>query len=105
MMRNECCKKNMCVSPAREIVYPTRKEVVKTYSEETVKHIHPVHTTVVNYHTVKNEHVYPHTTSYENILSEVEFNNGNNVAGLTDQDSTGDYSDKCCKGRRRGYWF
>lgn len=83
-MRDRCCHKNSNVSPAQEIVYPTKEEVVKTYSEETVKHIHPIHTTVVNCHTVKNEHLYPHTTSYENVVNEVEVGDGGSVAGVTD---------------------
>src|SRR5690625_1812643 len=55
----------------KEIVYPVKQNVVHTCSEETVKHIHPSHTTVVNHHLVKNEHIYPHSTSFENTFNEV----------------------------------
>lgn len=124
-MRNKYCHNNSYVSPAKKIVYPTEEKVVKTYSEETVKHIHPIHTTVVNCHTIKNEHLYPHTTSYENVVNEVDVNDGNSVAGVTDGFGSGavggagssgyggqsgqcNYSckcGKCCKRPRRRRWF
>lgn len=104
MRRHGCCKQNSHVSPVNEIVYPTKEEVVKTYSEETVKHIHPIHTTVVNCHTIKNKHVYPHTTSNENIVNEVDVNNESEVAGVTDQFG-GFGSGKCCHKRRRSRWL
>lgn len=114
-MRDYCCKKGSDVSPTKEIVYPTKEEVVKTYSEETVKHIHPVHTTVVNCHTIKNEHLYPHTTSYENVVNEVDDGSGNSVAGVTDDYGQGYGRPSChsgykggrkqCGRRRRRPWF
>lgn len=105
-MRDRCCKNNSYVSPANEIVYPTKEEVVKTYSEETVKHIHPIHTTVVNCHTIKNEHLYPHTTSYENVVNEVDVNNNTGVAGVTDNMGMGPgFQGSCCHKRRRRRWF
>src|SRR5699024_374415 len=112
-MRRGCCHKggNCChqgtqVSPTQEIVYPTQENVVKTYSEETVKHIHPIHTTVVNCDTIKNKHVYQHTTSYENVVNDVDFNNGNDVAGVSDNmfGNHYGYSGKGRKRRRRPRW-
>lgn len=105
-----CCHHGTQVSPTQKIVYPTQENVVKTYSEEMVKHIHPIHTTVVNCHTIKNKHVYPHTTSYENVVNEVDVNNGNDVAGISDNMYDGysgnyGYSGKGCKRRRRPRWF
>ncbi|HLS20670.1 MAG TPA: CotD family spore coat protein [Bacillota bacterium] len=77
-----------CQQPVKEIVYPVQNNVVHKCSEEVVKHIHPMHTTVVNHHLIKNEHLYPHTTSVENTYEEIEmYNNGapggNQVAGAT----------------------
>ncbi|WP_170937517.1 CotD family spore coat protein [Terribacillus saccharophilus] len=50
----------------KTIVDPVINNVEHTYSEEVIEHIHPVHTTVVNHHKVKNVHAYPHTTSFAN---------------------------------------
>lgn len=115
-MKDYCCynKKPCDDSKTKEIVYPTKEEVVKTYSEETVKHIHPIHTTVVNCHTIKNEHLYPHTTSYENVVNEIDDNN--DVAGVMGQHGCACGRPRCnChhKGhyhhhhrrRRRDFWF
>lgn len=66
-----CVGKCHCNKP-KEIVYPTRENVKKTYSDETVRHIHPSHTRVINNHTVRNEHLYPHSTSYEERVNEVD---------------------------------
>lgn len=67
-----CMKPCQCHQPVKEIVYPTKEDVVHKCTEETVKHIHPSHTTIVNHHLVKNEHLYPHTTSVENTFDEVD---------------------------------
>lgn|SRR5690625_3638554 len=68
---------NQCQQPVKEIVYPVQNNVVHKCTEEVVKHIHPMHTTVVNHHLIKNEHLYPHTTSVENTFDEVDmFGNG-----------------------------
>lgn len=61
-----------CGCPPKQIVHPVQSNVVHCCSEETVKHIHPSHTTVVNHHLIKNEHVYPHSTSFENTVNEVD---------------------------------
>lgn len=61
-----------CQQPSNEIVYPVKENVVNCCTEETVKHIHPSHTTVKNHHLIKNEHYYPHTTSTENFVNEVD---------------------------------
>lgn len=60
-----------CQQPVKEIVYPVKEDVVHKCSEETVKHIHPSHTTIVNHHLVKNEHLFPHTTSVVNTFDEM----------------------------------
>lgn len=67
-----CQKPCHCQKPAKEIVYPVKENVVHCCTEETVKHIHPSHTTVVNHHLVKNKHVFPHSTSVENTFNEVD---------------------------------
>lgn len=92
-----CPRQNCgCQSP---IVYPTKENIVHCCTEETVKHIHPSHTTVMNHHLVKNEHEYPHTTSVENTYSEIDVNgggrppfggnNGNQVGGAMNQNNSG----------------
>lgn len=53
-------------------VHPTKVNNVHTCSESTVKHIHPSHTNVINHHTVKNVHEYPHSTSYQNVTNSVD---------------------------------
>lgn len=61
-----------CQQAVKEIVYPVKEDVVHKCSEETVKHIHPTHTTVVNHHLVKNEHLFPHTSSVVNTFDEMD---------------------------------
>ncbi|WP_163537621.1 CotD family spore coat protein [Gracilibacillus sp. YIM 98692] len=67
---------NPCGMPAKNIVYPTKCNEVHTCSESEVNHIHPSHTNVVNHHLVKNKHFYPHTTSYQNTVDEVNIYGG-----------------------------
>ncbi|MDC3415336.1 CotD family spore coat protein [Aquibacillus salsiterrae] len=62
-----------CHHPVEEVVYPTKYNEVHTCSENTVEHVHPSHTTVVNHHLIKNAHVYPHSTSYANEVDSVDF--------------------------------
>lgn len=81
----------------KQIVYPVKENVVHCCTEETVKHVHPSHTTVMNHHLVKNEHVYPHSTSVQNTFNQVDVNGGgrppfgggpgNQVAGASNQNS------------------
>lgn len=116
------CRGKCQCGKVKEIVYPTREEVKNTYSEETVKHIYPSHTTVVNNHTIRNEYYYPHTTSYEERVREVEVRgaqdrpgtNGD-VGGVMDHDHHhhhhhhgGGRPCGCgwgpCRCRRRGWW-
>lgn len=59
------CKCPVCV-------YPTKVNNVHTCSESTVKHIHPSHTNVINHHTIKNVHEYPHSTSFHNVTNSVD---------------------------------
>lgn len=67
------CRPNFgCQQPANEIVYPVKENVVNCCTEETVKHIHPSHTTIRNHHLIRNEHFFPHTTSTENFVNEVD---------------------------------
>ncbi|WP_040982311.1 CotD family spore coat protein [Oceanobacillus jeddahense] len=42
----------------KTIVHPTKHQYVHTSSESVVNHIHPVHTTYVNHHMIKNQHPY-----------------------------------------------
>ncbi|MFS0752364.1 spore coat protein [Oceanobacillus sp. 1P07AA] len=71
----------------KTVVHPTKHNCVNTCSESVVNHIHPSHTTVMNHHTVKNKHFYPHSTSFQNQTNNVNeyggsFNVPNNqVAG------------------------
>ncbi|WP_240407253.1 CotD family spore coat protein [Gracilibacillus halophilus] len=65
-----------CQMPSNTVVCPTKSNVVHTCSESEVNYIHPSHTTVVNHHLVKNKHHYPHTTSYENTVNQVNMNAG-----------------------------
>jgi spore coat protein D len=56
----------------KTIVHPTKYNCVNQYSESTVNHVHPSHTTVMNHHTVKNNHVFPHSTSVQNTVNSVD---------------------------------
>ncbi|MBY7142772.1 spore coat protein [Virgibacillus sp. NKC19-3] len=56
----------------KKIVHPTKHNCVNQYSESVVQHVHPSHTTVMNHHTVKNKHVYPHSTSMQNTCNSVD---------------------------------
>lgn len=53
------------------IVYPTKQNCVNQFSESTVNHVHPSHTTIMNHHLVKNKHFYPHSTSVQNTVNSV----------------------------------
>ncbi|MGN8647036.1 CotD family spore coat protein [Gracilibacillus sp. HCP3S3_G5_1] len=65
-----------CGMPTKKIVYPTKYNEVHTCSESEVQHIHPSHTTCVNHHLVKNTHFFPHTTSYQNTVDQVNVYGG-----------------------------
>src|SRR5690625_6142644 len=65
-----------CHKPVKQCVYPVKENVVHNCTEETVQHVHPSHTTVKNHHIIKNEHVYPHSTSVENSTECVDINCG-----------------------------
>lgn len=74
--RSHCgCPQPNCGCP-RTIVHPVRENVVHRCTEETVKHVHPSHTTVMNHHLIKNKHFFPHTTSTENTCKEVDVYGG-----------------------------
>lgn len=55
----------------KTIVYPTKQNCVNQFSESTVNHVHPSHTTIMNHHTVKNNHFFPHSTSMQNTTNSV----------------------------------
>lgn len=122
MSRNYCgCRgKCRCQRP-RQIVYPVREDIQNRYTEERVQHIHPSHTKVINHHTIKNEHLYPHSTSCENRVNEVDVRGAyeggrNEVRGVSSREKCdgrvgGRRDDRhhhgncgCCHGRRRGWW-
>ena len=74
--RSHCgCPRPNCGCP-KTIVSPVQENVVHCCTEETVQHVHPSHTTVMNHHLVKNEHFYPHTTSTENTFQSIDVNGG-----------------------------
>ena len=56
----------------KTIVYPTKHNCVNKYSESTVNHVHPSHTTIMDHHLVKNNHFYPHSTSVQNTWNSVD---------------------------------
>lgn len=56
----------------KTIVYPTKHNCVNKFSESTVNHVHPSHTTVMKHHLVKNKHFYPHSTSVQNTCNSVD---------------------------------
>ncbi|MCF3941957.1 spore coat protein [Oceanobacillus alkalisoli] len=55
----------------KTIIYPTKHNCVNQFSESTVNHVHPSHTTVMNHHLQKNKHFYPHSTSVQNTWNSV----------------------------------
>ncbi|MEI3607430.1 CotD family spore coat protein [Pseudogracilibacillus sp. SE30717A] len=127
-MSNCGCKGKCQCGNVRDIVYPTRKEVKCTYSNETVRHIRPSHTKVINNHTIRNEHLFPHSTSFENRVREVDVRGvsegpGRGVGGFGDYNNNvrgasydgrvagagyGQFGCGCrsrCRCRRRRGWF
>jgi len=78
-----------CHRPKSPIVYPVKENVVLHCTEETVQHVHPSHTTIKHHHVVKNEHVYPHTTSVENSTESVDINKGNTFSPQSRNDVAG----------------
>ncbi|MRG88288.1 spore coat protein CotD [Salinibacillus xinjiangensis] len=64
------------VSPAQNVVYPTKHCVKNNYIPHEVNHIHPTHTTIQNHHMVKNKHFYPHTQSVVNTVNQQNVNMG-----------------------------
>ncbi|UFU01266.1 spore coat protein [Radiobacillus kanasensis] len=59
--------------PIDKVVYPTKHNMIDHCFENTVEHIHPSHTTIVNHHLQKNAHVYPHSTSVDNTFDSVDY--------------------------------
>lgn len=119
MRGNRCGCRGRC-NCEKKIVYPTREEVKNRYTEETVNHIFPTHTTVVNNHTIRNVYSYPHSTSYETRVREVDVRGGaggpgvmgafegpgGNVRGAFQGGRGCGCRGRCsCSGRRRGSWW
>ncbi|SER12200.1 Inner spore coat protein D [Gracilibacillus ureilyticus] len=75
MMRRRPCMP-MNTMPANTVVHPTKYNQVHTCSESVVNHIHPSHTNCVNHHLVKNVHYYPHTTSNQYTVDQINVNGG-----------------------------
>lgn len=111
------CRGRCQCGKVKKVVHPTREEVKNTYSEETVKHIYPTHTTVVNNHTIRNEYFYPHTTSFEERVREIDVRGAQegpgrdgDVAGVMDggrgfgRNRCGCGGHRPCHCRRRGWW-
>ncbi|MDX8046158.1 spore coat protein [Gracilibacillus sp. S3-1-1] len=65
-----------CGMPKQTIVYPTKYNEVHTCSESEVAHIYPSHTTNINHHLVKNVNYYPHSTSTQTTVDEVNVYGG-----------------------------
>lgn len=96
-----------CCNQEKEIVHPTREDMVHCCSEEVVRHVHPSHTTVMNHHLIKNEHVYPHTVSQQYTQEETDINKQEHVAATAE-----DYCKPCQephnhhhRRRQRGFWW
>lgn len=129
MGKHRCRPHCGCQRPIREIVHPVKENVVHCCTEETVRHVHPSHTTVINHHLIRNKHIYPHTTSHRNTVNEVDvqgtstgpgsgpfgssnvgsaqngFQQGGNQVGGAMHHCKKHHGCKChsCKGRNR--WF
>ena|SRR5690554_2541166 len=60
--------KRHCCRPCGEktIVHPTRCNQTQSCSESIVNHVHPSHTNHLNTHFIRNRHFFPHTTSQQN---------------------------------------
>lgn len=75
-----------CQQQVKTIVCPTQNKCVNTCSCSQVNYVHPIHTTVMDQHTVQNKHFYPQTTSWEQNVNQTNVyggqtwppNNGNN---------------------------
>lgn len=65
-----------CPKCREQIIYPTKHQNINKYSESVVEHVHPSHTTVTNHHLVKNKHLYPHSTSFQNTCNSVDVHGG-----------------------------
>lgn len=124
MSRNHCRCRGKCRCQRRnQVVHPTQEDVQHSYSEETVQHVHPYHTTVINHHTIRNEHFYPYTRSYENRVNEVDVRGvsegDGDVRGVGEERSPYGYRGnqgfgamscgcrghcRCRRRRRRGWW-
>src|SRR5699024_9473405 len=128
-MREHCkCHGRCHCGREKTIVHPTKKNVKNVYTEETINHVYPSHTTVVNNHLVRNVFSYTHSTSYETRVREIDERN-NRVGGAGDR-GNGDFSDpsnvrgvqdrggscgswggcgRCsrnnCSCNKRGFWF
>ncbi|MFD1018443.1 CotD family spore coat protein [Thalassobacillus hwangdonensis] len=58
------------VSPAQQVVHPTKHCVKHNFYKQDVNHIYPTHTTVMNHHLTENKHFFPQTQSVENTFNQ-----------------------------------
>lgn len=77
------------------IVHPTKHNCVNQFSESTVNHVHPSHTTVMNHHLQKNKHFFPHSTSVQNTFNSVDQYGGSFEAPSTPNQVAGAFSPGC----------
>ncbi|RDW19733.1 spore coat protein [Oceanobacillus chungangensis] len=61
-----------CHTCQKTIVHPTKFNCIENCSESVVNQVHPSHTTIMNHHLVKNNHVFPHSTSVQNTTNSVD---------------------------------
>ncbi|MBM7552511.1 CotD family spore coat protein [Thalassobacillus pellis] len=62
-MRHKHCMGPNQVSPAQQVVCPTKHCVQHNFYQKEVDFIHPTHTTVYNHHMTQNKHFFPQTQS------------------------------------------
>ncbi|WP_440895699.1 CotD family spore coat protein [Amphibacillus sp. Q70] len=68
--------KPSCQQPVKTIVCPPQHKCVNTCSYSQVNYVHPIHTTVMDQHTVQNKHFYPQTTSWEQNVNQTNVYGG-----------------------------
>ncbi|MDM5154179.1 CotD family spore coat protein [Bacillus sp. DX1.1] len=56
------------ISITPPVIHPTKQCVTHTCSTTVVPHIHPTHTTHVHHQQLKNQHLFPQTTSNVNVV-------------------------------------
>ncbi|MDM5187846.1 CotD family spore coat protein [Bacillus sp. DX4.1] len=56
------------ISITPPVIHPTKQCVTHTFSTTVVPHVHPTHTTHVHHQQLKNQHLFPQTTSNVNVV-------------------------------------